>query len=210
MEDVQFQDTQSIRKRILSMILPITLENILQMTAGLVLMAMIGRIDAIAVGAIGIATVLYRILWGIFKGIATGTSVLVAQAYGASNYKKLKSVTEQAVIISIVISIILQQFLFWLAKYLLIIFNPSAELLANGTMYQNNIFSLPFAAIILLVAGVLQGMGNAKPYDLHSILNIINIIFGYIFIFYGNGDKELDMLIILLYYNSLIWDLCFV
>ncbi len=192
MEDVQFQDTQSIRKRILSMILPITLENILQMTAGLVLMAMIGRIDAIAVGAIGIATVLYRILWGIFKGIATGTSVLVAQAYGASNYKKLKSVTEQAVIISIVISIILQQFLFWLAKYLLIIFNPSAELLANGTMYLRIIsFSLPFAAIILLVAGVLQGMGNAKtPMISIAILNIINIIFGYIFIFFmGMGIR---------------------
>ena len=73
MVEMQLQENRTIRKRILSMILPITLENILQMTAGLVLMAMIGRIDAIAVGAIGIATVLYRILWGIFKGIARYT-----------------------------------------------------------------------------------------------------------------------------------------
>ena len=63
-----------IRNKILSMIIPITGENVLQMTAGIVLMAMIGRIDAYSVGAIGIATVLYRILWGIFKGLATGTS----------------------------------------------------------------------------------------------------------------------------------------
>jgi len=183
--EMQLQENTTIRKRILSMILPITLENILQMTAGLVLMAMIGRIDAIAVGAIGIATVLYRILWGIFKGIATGTSVLVAQSYGANNYKKLKSVTEQAFIITFVISILLQQLLFWFARPLLLIFNPSADLLANGTIYLKIIsFSLPFAAVILLVAGVLQGMGNAKtPMFSIAILNIINIVFGYIFIF---------------------------
>lgn len=183
-EDIQLQQT-IIRKKILSMILPITVENILQMTAGLVLMAMIGRIDAVAVGAIGIANIIYRILWGVFKGISTGTSVLVAQAYGANNYKKLKSVTEQSFIISLIISIIFQQFLYWFAKYLLTIFNPSVELLTNGTLYLKIIsFSLPFAAIILLVAGVLQGMGNAKtPMISIAILNIINIIFGYIFIF---------------------------
>lgn len=185
MEQVQLQENLTIRKKILSMILPITIENVLQMTTGLVLMAMIGRIDAIAVGAIGIANILYRILWGIFKGISTGTSVLVAQAYGANNYKKLKSVTEQSFIISMIISIILQQLLFWLAKYLLLIFNPSSELLANGTIYLKAIsYSLPFAAIILLVAGVLQGMGNAKtPMVSIAILNVVNIVFGYIFIF---------------------------
>ena len=40
-------DDKQIKSRILSMILPITVENILQMTAGLVLMAMIGRINPI-------------------------------------------------------------------------------------------------------------------------------------------------------------------
>lgn len=169
----------------MSMILPITVENILQMTAGLVLMAMIGRIDAIAVGAIGIANVLYKILWGVFKGISTGTSVLVAQAYGAGNYKKLKSVTEQSFIISLIISVVFQQILYWFAEYLLVIFNPSSELLANGTLYLRIIsISLPFAAVILLVSGVLQGMGNAKtPMISIGILNIVNIVFGYIFIF---------------------------
>ncbi len=178
-------DDKLIKNRILSMILPITVENVLQMTAGLVLMAMVGRINPIAVGAIGIAMVLYRILWAVFKGIATGTSVLVAQSYGANNYIKLKSVSQQSFIITIGISIIFQQIIYWNAGFFLKVFNPSPELLASGRLYLKIIsWSLPFAAIILLVAGILQGMGNAKtPMITVGILNIINIISGYIFIF---------------------------
>lgn len=178
-------DDKLIKNRILSMILPITVENILQMTAGIVLMAMVGRINPIAVGGIGIATVLYRIIWAIFKGIATGTSVLVAQSYGANNYMKLKLVSEQSFIIALGISITLQQIIYWNAGFFLRVFNPSPELLGSGELYLKVIsWSLPFAAIILLVAGILQGMGNAKtPMVTVGILNIVNIVFGYILIF---------------------------
>ncbi len=177
-------ENKVIRNKILSMILPITGENVLQMTAGIVLMAMIGRYDAYAVGAIGIATVLYRILWGIFKGIATGTSVLIAQSYGAGNYNKLKSIAEQSFIISIGAAIVFQQLLFWFARPLLTVFNPQPELLANGEIYLKIIsWSLPFAAIILLVSGILQGMGNARtPMVAVGLLNIVNIIAGFVLI----------------------------
>lgn len=177
-------DKKLIRNKILSLILPITGENILQMTAGIVLMGMVGNIDPYAVGAIGIAMVLYRILWGIFKGIATGTSVLVAQSYGAGNYKKLKSVSEQSFIISVIIAIFCQQILYWLAGPLLKVFNPKPNLLSNGIIYLRVIsWSLPFAAIILLAAGIFQGMGNGRtPMITVGILNIINIIAGFILV----------------------------
>ncbi len=178
-------DDKQIKKRILSMILPITVENILQMTAGLVLMAMIGRINPIAVGSIGIAMVIYKIIWAIFKGIGTGTSVLVAQAYGGEKLLKLKSVSEQALVITFTLSIIFQQLIYWNAEPLLKVFNPTDDLLINGTIYLKIIsWSFPALAIIVLVAGVLQGMGNAKtPMIAVGILNVINIILGYIFIF---------------------------
>ncbi len=195
MEQSKLDENKLIRNRILSMILPITGENVLQMTAGIVLMAMIGRIDAYAVGAIGIATVLYRILWGIFKGIATGTSVLVAQSHGANNYKKLKSIAEQSFIISIGMAIIFQQLLFWFAEPLLTVFNPNPDLLANGALYLKIIsWSLPFAAIILLVAGILQGMGNARtPMITVGILNIVNIIAGVILVTGKAGIQSLGL-----------------
>lgn len=195
MAEKTLDENKLIRNKILSMILPITAENILQMTAGVVSMAMVGRINPLAVGAIGVSTVLYRIIWSLFKGIATGASVFVAQSYGAADFIKLKSISEQSMMLSIGLSIILQQLLYWNAEILLKVFNPSTELLVNGTIYLKIIsWSLPFAAIILLVSGILQGMGNAKtPMVVIGILNIVNIIFGYILIFGKLGITSLGL-----------------
>lgn len=195
MTEKTLDENKLIRSKILSMILPITAENILQMTAGVVSMAMIGRINPLAVGAIGVSTVLYRIIWSLFKGIATGASVFVAQSYGANDFIKLKTISEQSVMLSIGLSIILQQLLYWNAEMLLKVFNPSTELLINGTIYLKVIsWSLPFAAIILLVSGILQGMGNAKtPMVVIGILNIVNIILGYILIFGKLGITSLGL-----------------
>lgn len=188
-------DDKLIRNKILSMILPITAENILQMTAGVVSMAMVGRISPIAVGAIGMSNILFRIIWSIFKGISTGASVFVAQSYGANNYRKLKSISEQAFILSIGFSIIFQQILYWNAEFLLKVFNPTSDLMADGILYLKIIsWSLPFAAIILLVSGILQGVGNAKtPMKVICILNIVNIIFSYILIFGLMGSPAMGL-----------------
>lgn len=189
------QGDKTIQNKILSMILPITAENILQMTAGVVSMAMVGRINSIAVGAIGISSILFRIIWSIFKGLATGTSVFVAQSYGANNQKRLMSVSEQAFILSIGLAIVFQQILFWNSGVLLRIFNPSPELLADGIKYLKIIsWSLPFAAIILLVGGIMQGVGNAKsPMIVIGLLNIINIVFCYLLIFGNLGFPVLGL-----------------
>src|SRR5690606_22858564 len=107
----------------------------------------------------------------------------------------LRSVSEQALILSIGFSILLQQILFWNAKGLISIFNPTSNLLSDGVLYVKIIsWSLPFAAIILLVAGVLQGMGNAKiPMIIVAILNLVNILFSYILIFGKFGCPQLGL-----------------
>jgi Na+-driven multidrug efflux pump len=92
--DINNED-KIIRRKILSMILPITVESVLQMTNGIISMAMIGRIDSVAVSALGISNNIFNIIWELFKGISTGVSVLVAQAYGANNYNKLRKVATQ-------------------------------------------------------------------------------------------------------------------
>lgn len=184
-----------IRNKILSMILPVTMENILQMLAGFVSMAMIGRIDAIAIGSLGISTRITQIVWALFKGIATGASVFVAQAYGANNQEKMRKVTLQTLLSSIILVCILQQLIFWKAPLLLKIFNPRAALLQNGTTHLRTVsWGLPFLTIILIVAGVLQGTGNAKtPMKIALIMNLLNVIFSYTFIFGHFGFKPMGL-----------------
>lgn len=188
-------DDKLIKNKILSMIIPITAENILQMTASVVSMAMVSRISATAVGAIGIATIIIRIIWSVLKGIATGNSVFVAQSFGARDYNRLWNSSMQAMVIILGLSIFFQQVIYWNAENLLRIFNPTLLLLVEGSKYLKILsFSLPFTGMILLTAGILQGMGNAKtPMIIVGILNIVNILFSYILIFGKFGLPELGL-----------------
>ena len=177
------------------MILPITLENILQMTSRIISMAMIGRINPIAVGAIGMSNIIFNMIWAIFRGVSTGVSVFVAQAHGANNYVKLEKIVTQTLFFSILLVIILQQLLFWNANTLLKIFDPSKELLADASLYLRIVsWGLPFITVALIVAGTLQGMGNAKtPMKIAMIMNIVNITFSYILIFGKLGIKPMGL-----------------
>lgn len=189
-------NNSEIRKKILSMILPITIESILQMTAGFASMAMIGRISPIATSGLGISLRITQIIWALFRGVTTGASVFVAQAYGAKDYNKLRSVIQQTLLSSIIVVLFLQQFIFWRASDILVrMFDPGPELLASATLYLKTVsWGLPFIAITLVVAGVLQGMGNAKtPMKIALMMNFLNIGFSFLLIFGNLGLPALGL-----------------
>lgn len=178
-------DLKIINKNIYSMILPVVLESTLQMVAGMVMMAMIGRIDAISVSALGVSIRITQMVWALFKGITIGASVYVARYYGAKEYNKMKHVMQQTILSSILIVVVLQIIIYIFAPQLLAIFDPSPQLLEKAITYIRTVsFGLPFIAIMLVVGGVLQGMGNGKtPMVITMIMNIVNIIIGYVLIF---------------------------
>lgn len=188
-------DDKTIRSKILSMILPITAENILQMTAGVVSMAMVGRISEIAVGAVGISNIIFRIIWAIFKGISTGASVFVAQGYGAKDKEKIRKTILSAFMILLLLSIFFMFILLRFNAKLLLIFNPKTSLLESAKLYLTIIaLSLPFTAMILLISGIYQGMGNAKtPMFIVLILNFFNIVLSYLLIFGKIGFPNLGL-----------------
>jgi len=186
---------KEIRRKIISMILPITIENILQMTAGLISMAMIGRIDEISISAIGISNRIIQFIWALFKGIATGVTILVAQYFGAKNTEKLNKTILQGIISSTLLSLLFFILVFLNSKTLLLIFNPKPTLLSSASLYLNiTSFSIPFIVLMLLTAGIFQGMGNAKtPMYVTFSMNILNIIFSYLLIFGKFGFPKLGL-----------------
>lgn len=167
------------------MILPITIENILETATSLISMAIIGRIDTVSVGAIGLSSRISQMVWALFKGIATGATVLVAQSFGAGNFDRLRNVAQQSLLSSVTLAIILSQLIYSRAAMLLSIFGPSAELMKSSLIYLKTVSAgLPFMVIMLVTAGVLQGMGNAKtPLRISLMMNIVNIVLGYSMVF---------------------------
>jgi len=176
---------KEINKKIMSMILPITIESVLQMIAGLVSMGMVGRIDVLAIGALGIGIRITQIVWSLFKGIATGTTIFVAQYYGAGEHEKMLKVIQQAILSTIALVIAIVVLIYAKAPALLSIFNPDEQLLHQATIYVRIVcLGLPFLALMLVIGGALQGMGNARtPMLITMAMNIVNILVGYVLIF---------------------------
>lgn len=178
---------KDIRKKILSMILPITTENVLQMMVGFVSMAMIGRIDTFAIAAVGLSMRITQIVWALFKGITTGATVFVAQAYGANDFAKVRKIIHQTLISTIAFVVLIQQYIYWNAPRILTWFGAKEELLENSIIYVRSVsWGLPFVAIMLVVTGALQGMGNARtPMVIAFFMNGANVIISW-FIIFGN------------------------
>lgn len=195
MNDNNQLNIKEIDKKIFSMILPITIEGTLQMVAGIVMMGMIGRIDVLAVSALGVSLRITQMIWALFKGITTGATVYVSQYFGANERKKMIHVIQQTIISTIMVVVVLQAIVYTQTEKLLTIFNPSQELLKMASIYIKTVsFGLPFLAIMLVVGGVLQGMGNAKtPMMITIIMNIVNIIIGYVLIFGKLGFEPMGI-----------------
>jgi putative MATE family efflux protein len=126
-----------------------------------------------------------QIIWALFKGITTGATVFVAQYYGSGDIPSVKNVIKQTLLSGISVVIILQLLIYTQAERLLMIFDPKPELLSLATLYLRTVsFGLPFVAIMLIIGGAMQGMGNARvPMFITMIMNIVNLLVGYTVIF---------------------------
>ena len=74
------------------------LENILQISANLVITAMVGRLLANDISAQGICIRITDTLWCFYKGVAIGATVLIARAYGAGRHQDCRKIAEQTIL----------------------------------------------------------------------------------------------------------------
>ena len=81
--EVSVYGKKAIKREIYQIIIPMILENILQISANLVITAMVGRLLANDISAQGICIRITDTLWCFYKGVAIGATVLIARAYGA-------------------------------------------------------------------------------------------------------------------------------
>ncbi len=174
-----------INRKIAIMILPITVEGILEMISGIISMGMVGRIDVTAVSALGISMQITSMIWALFRGLAIGETIFVAHYYGAGRKQEMQLVMQQTLVSAIITVFALQAMVFFGAKHLLSIFDPSPELMSQAIIYMKTVsFGFPFLAVMLAVAGAFQGMGNSHiPMMIAFAMDIVNILTGYTLIF---------------------------
>ncbi len=189
-------DSKAIRKQIIFLIIPVMLENIFQMSAGLISSAMVGRLDPALISAQGVSSRITGILWALFKGIGVGATVVMARSKGEEDFAKCRRTFEQTVITGCLIAILFILIFLFFSSNILSFFTDNNEILTSAEKYLKIvIFTAPFLMIMAAVTGAFQADGNTKtPMNIAIIMNIINVVIGYALIYGKFGFPQLSLL----------------
>lgn len=183
MEGLQ-ESKWAVRASIFKLIMPILISSMLEMFVGIISMKLIGNLGFIAIGAMGLSTRVRGIIWAVYKGIAIGVQVVVAQATGAEDLERIKSALRQTIGSIFIISVLFLATMFFVPEWWLIIFGAKGELLSVGAQVLKVVgFGMPFLGVILIISGALQGKGDAvTPMIISGVMNILNYVFGLILV----------------------------
>ena len=156
---------------------PSILANVLFASVGVVALKAVGSLGTDAVAAVGTGGRIFFVIQSIMMAISTGTTALVARAYGAKRYQEASQVLYDSMLISMFLRFI-SIFIIWVAgEDLLGLFGLELEAkqLALDYLKVLILFSPTFGVSIIFGAAV-RAAGDVKtPLFMGLIQNIINI-----------------------------------
>lgn len=182
-------------RSVLTLAVPIAVQNLLTGSFALVDTLMVGQLGDVSLASVGMAgqwTFLFNLLT---FGIASGAAVFFAQFYGEGNKKGIVHTYSVALLSGLIFSL-----LFLLAgvlapQYIIRIFNRDAEVVKNGVMYLKiAAFSYPAIIINMVCNTALRSTGRVKlPVIVSLFTTILNAFLDYALIFGAFGLPRLGI-----------------
>lgn len=183
--EIDSNSDTNIKKKLIKLALPATVENILETSVGFIDSLMISQIGLFAVAGVGIANAILNVYIAVFIALGIGTSSLISRYIGADKSEKAKLIAKQSLLLAIVSGLCLGLVSLLIGPQLLKLM---------GTTEQTFNYSLQFFSIVgggsvaiatmILLGSILRALGDTKsPMKIGLITNILNIVLDYILIF---------------------------
>lgn len=172
-------------KLILTFALPLMIGNIFQQLYTVVDTMVVGQaLGVSALAALGATDWLNWLFSGLVQGFAQGFCILMAQEFGAGNYKRLRMVIFNSLFLSAIISVLVLITSQAFARSVLILLNTPEDILSNSVLYLRVIFlGMPIIMAYNLSASILRALGDGKT-PLHAMIvaSIVNIALDLLFV----------------------------
>lgn len=172
-------------KLIFTFALPLMIGNIFQQLYTVVDTMVVGQALGVgALAALGATDWLNWLFMGLVQGFAQGFSILMAQSFGAGDYKHLKKVIHNSIFLSVFCSVLILIASQACAEPVLRLLGTPDEILPNSLLYLRFIFlGMPIIMAYNLSASILRALGDGKT-PLHSMIvaAITNIVLDLLFV----------------------------
>ena len=167
-------------KVILSFSLPLMVSYLLQFLYNLSDSIIVGNfVGPASFGAIGVTSSMTWLLVNACAGVGTGTSIIVAQYYGAGKKDEVKGSIGGALYISFLSSIAISGLCLFIARPLISGFLQTPQALAKESITYFKIYSLGifFQMLYNVLYGILRAHGDSRSSILFLLLSsVINIL----------------------------------
>ncbi|MBQ2898079.1 MAG: MATE family efflux transporter [Clostridia bacterium] len=174
---------------------PIALQNLLMSFLNMVDTVMIGSLGDLSVAAVGLGNQVFFILSLVVFGIASGTSVFVAQFFGKRDYDSLKKPIAYSVVMCVVVSVVFNVLALLFPENCLALFTNDPEVIALGADYLKiAAFCYPMFGISFCFAVALRSTEKAHvPLIITAAALVVNTVLNYCLIFGKLGFAPLGV-----------------
>ena len=162
------------------MIIPLVVEQLLQMVVGLADTMMVSYAGEAVVAGVGLDTMIYTIFIYLFTAISAGGSVVVAQYIGSRNREKGNLAASQIFHLAGIVSLVCMALMLAFGSALLELMYPATEaatMAACKTYMRIVALSFPANAIYNAGAAIYRTMGKTSVTMRVSLLaNLVNVV----------------------------------
>lgn len=196
--------------RITLFALPIMLTGILQVCYGMADNIIVGRFsgDTNALAAVGSTGTLTNLILNLLFGCAAGTSVVVAQLYGAGQNKRVERSVHTAIAFSLFAGIFMSAVGLAVSRPMLSLMGTKSEILDSAVLYFRIIcLGIPATSVYNFGASVLRSTGDSKrPLLILSTTGVLNVVLNIFFVVFCHMTVEgVALATIISQYASAAW-----
>lgn len=170
---------------IVSFSLPLMVGNIFQQLYTVVDTVVVGKalgVDALA--ALGATDWLYWMLLGMIQGVTQGFGILMSKEFGAKQFERLRTVTGNAVILSVIFAAIFLVLAQVAVDPILRLLNTPEAILSGAKVYLRIMFlGIPIVMAYNLLAVILRALGDGQtPLNAMIVAALTNIVLDLLFV----------------------------
>lgn len=189
-------EKQNFYKTVLALVIPMALQNLINVGVQAADVVMLGRLNETAISAASLAGQIYFIMTLLFFGLTSGAAVLTAQYWGKGDSVTIEKILALAVRWAIVIASVFTAAALLFPVQLMHIFSNEAEVIEQGARYMRIVAAayIP-AAVTMVYLNIMRSVERVMISTLvYTISLVINVILNAVFIFGLFGVPALGVL----------------
>jgi Na+-driven multidrug efflux pump len=156
-------DEKHFYKTLWQLAIPITIQQVVTASLGLVDTVMVGQLGAVEVAAVGLANRFYNILALILFALSSGTAIFTAQFWGKKDLHLIGKPMGMALVCSIVSAFLFSLLAIFTPGAIMRVFTKDTAVIQSGSVYLRIVaFSYVLTAVMAIYSGVLRSIEHVK------------------------------------------------